>query len=109
MNKAESQKLTDEYLMFAEDEERVGTISSGALARIHLQIAAEYLLYYNSEEKCMVTINKVPESYFIEHLANDMAADSIFAKQMLELSHHLELRGSTFAFTITTTQHPAEA
>lgn len=109
MTKIESKTLTDDYLVYAEDEYKAGNISEEQLSRIKLSVAAEYLLHYDNEELCLITINTVPEAYFTKVLAQDMENDSLLAASLAELAYHLERRGITWHGTIKTTQAPAQA
>ena len=102
-------ELTDDYLSFAEDELKAGNLTAEALARIQLQVAAEYLIQYDNEEKCLITLNKVPVYYFKDFLSRDMKEDSFFAASMAELAYHLERRGITWHGVIKTTQSTGEA
>lgn len=102
-------KLTDDYLAFAEDEYKAGQMTEEFLSRIRLQMAAEYLLHYDDEALCLITINKVPEGYFKNHLAKDMEDDSLLAASLAELAYHLERRGITWHGDIKPTQAPGQA
>lgn len=107
--KTEGQKLVDDYLLFAEDECRIGNITEKVLYKIRLQMAAEYLLYHDNEELSLITLNKVPEEYILIDLPTDMKNDSLLALTLLEYIHHLEVRGITFVCPIRVTQTAAEA
>lgn len=109
INITTDRKLIEDYLSFAEDEHKAGTMTEEFLSKIRLQMAAEYLLDHDDEELCMVTLNKVPEGYFKNFLAKDMEGDSLFAAQCAELAYHLELRGITFDGIIRPTQNPGQA
>lgn len=102
-------QMTDQYLLFTEEERAAGRLDILTFCKVMMQIAAEYLIEHGDEQQCLVVMNKVPEVFFTHDLANTMNSDSLFRVQMVEFAHHLERCGITFEVMPTTTQGAAQA
>ena len=102
-------KMTDDYLLFTEEERAAGRLDILTFCKVMMQIAAEYLIEHADEQQSLIVINKVPEVFFTHDLATAMNSDPLFKVQMAEFAHHLERRGVTFEVIPATTQGTAQA
>lgn len=102
-------RMTDDYLLFTEEEYTAGRLDLTTFCKVTLQIAAEYLIEHGDEQQCLVVLNKVPELYFAYDLAVAISSDPLFEVQMVEFAHHLERTGITFEVVPKVTQGSAEA
>src|SRR5882757_11095389 len=88
-----SQSEVDGALQSVEKMYSENAFDSDTYYKCLIALASEYLCTLHDTEKCLILLNKCPNTYFDSVLYPQLREDSMFLEAFLDMSHRLDKLG----------------